>query len=42
MSKHKDRILHAVDMRGTVSVVELSQILGVSGQTIRRVSLPLV
>ena len=42
MSKHKDRILHAVDMRGTVSVVELSQILGVSDQTIRRVSLPLV
>jgi DeoR family glycerol-3-phosphate regulon repressor len=42
MSKHKDRILHAVDMQGTMSVVELSQILGVSDQTIRRVSQPLV
>ncbi|MGB7242409.1 MAG: DeoR/GlpR family DNA-binding transcription regulator [Sulfitobacter sp.] len=42
MSKHRDRILHAVDMHGTVSVLELSQILGVSDQTIRRVSQPLV
>ena len=42
MSKHKDRILHAVDMRGTVTVLELSRVLGVSDQTIRRVSQPLV
>lgn len=42
MSKYKDRILHAVDMRGTVSVIELSRMLGVSDQTIRRVSQPLV
>lgn len=42
MSKYKDRILYAVDMRGTVSVLELAQILGVSDQTIRRVSQPLV
>ncbi|NYI27771.1 DeoR/GlpR family DNA-binding transcription regulator [Sulfitobacter geojensis] len=42
MSKYKAQILHAVNMRGTVSVTELSQILGVSDQTIRRVSQPLV
>jgi DeoR family glycerol-3-phosphate regulon repressor len=42
MSKHKDQILYVVDMRGTVSVLELAQILGVSDQTIRRVSQSLV
>lgn len=42
MSKYEAQILHAVDMRGTVSVVELSQMLGVSDQTIRRVTQPLV
>lgn len=42
MSKYEAHILHAVDMRGTVSVVELSQMLGVSDQTIRRVTQPLV
>ncbi|MEE9335031.1 MAG: DeoR/GlpR family DNA-binding transcription regulator [Granulosicoccaceae bacterium] len=42
MSKYQTQILHAVDMRGTVTVVELSQMLGVSGQTIRRVTQPLV
>lgn len=42
MSKYKDQILQAVDMRGTVSVLELAHILGVSDQTIRRVSQPLV
>ncbi|MFT5893875.1 MAG: DeoR family glycerol-3-phosphate regulon repressor [bacterium] len=42
MSKYQTHILHAVDMRGTVTVVELSQMLGVSGQTIRRVTQPLV
>lgn len=42
MSKYEAKILHAVDMHGTVSVHELSQMLGVSGQTIRRVTHPLV
>ncbi|GGA17374.1 DeoR/GlpR family DNA-binding transcription regulator [Neptunicoccus cionae] len=42
MSKYEAQILHAVDMRGTLSVVELSQMLGVSDQTIRRVTQPLV
>lgn len=42
MSKYKDQILYAVDMRGTVSVLELAQILEVSDQTIRRVSQPLI
>lgn len=42
MSKYKDQILYNVDMRGTVSVLELAQILDVSDQTIRRVSQPLV
>jgi len=42
MSKHKEHILQAVDMHGTVTVLELSRILGVSDQTVRRVSQPLV
>jgi DeoR family glycerol-3-phosphate regulon repressor len=42
MSKYKDQILYAVDMHGTVSVLELARILDVSDQTIRRVSQPLV
>ena len=42
MSKHRDQILHAVDMRGTVTVIEMAQMLGVSDQTIRRVSQSLV
>lgn len=42
MSKYKARILQAVDMRGTVSVIELSRMFGVSDQTIRRVAQPLV
>ena len=42
MSKHKDQILHAVDMQGTVTVIEMARILGVSDQTIRRVSQSLV
>jgi len=42
MSKYKAQILQAVDMRGTLSVLELSRMLGVSDQTIRRVSQPLV
>lgn len=42
MSKYETTLLQTVDMRGTVSVQELSRILGVSDQTIRRVSRPLV
>lgn len=42
MSKYRSQILQAVNMRGTVSVLELSRMLGVSDQTIRRVSQPLV
>ena len=40
-SKYTEEILRTVDMMGTVSVQELSQILGVSDQTIRRVTRPL-
>ncbi|MEO9826390.1 MAG: DeoR/GlpR family DNA-binding transcription regulator [Paracoccaceae bacterium] len=40
-SKYTDQILRTVDMMGTVTVQELSQILGVSDQTIRRVTRPL-
>jgi len=42
MSKYRSQILQAVNMHGTVSVLELSRMLGVSDQTIRRVSQPLV
>lgn len=40
-SKYTDEILRRVDMMGTVTVHELSQIMGVSDQTIRRVTRPL-
>ena len=40
-SKYTEQILRTVDMMGTVTVQELSQILGVSDQTIRRVTRPL-
>ena len=40
-SKYTAEILRTVDMMGTVTVQELSQILGVSDQTIRRVTRPL-
>ena len=40
-SKYSDEILRRVDMMGRVTVQELSQIMGVSDQTIRRVSRPL-
>lgn len=40
-SKYSEEILRRVDMMGTVTVQELSQIMGVSDQTIRRVSRPL-
>ncbi len=40
-SKYTEEILRTVDMMGTVSVLELSQLLGVSDQTIRRVTRPL-
>ncbi|MEP1768874.1 MAG: DeoR/GlpR family DNA-binding transcription regulator [Sulfitobacter sp.] len=42
MSKYTDQILYAVEMRGTVTVLDLANTLGVSDQTIRRVSQPLV
>lgn len=42
MSKHESQLLHTVDMRGMVTVIELSRILGVTDQTIRRISRPLV
>lgn len=41
MSKYREEILRIVDMRGTVSVNEVSRLLGVSGQTIRRVTRPM-
>ena len=40
-SKYSEEILRRVDLMGTVSVQELSQIMGVSDQTIRRVTRPL-
>ena len=40
-SKYSEEILRRVDMLGTVTVQELSQLMGVSDQTIRRVSRPL-
>lgn len=42
MSKYEQDILQAVNLRGTISVMELSQILGVSDQTVRRIVRPLV
>lgn len=40
-SKYSEEILRRVDMMGTVSVQELSQMMGVSDQTIRRVTRPM-
>lgn len=40
-SKYSEEILRRVDMLGTVTVQELSQIMGVSDQTIRRVTRPM-
>jgi len=42
MSKYEHDILSTVNLRGTVSVSELAQILDVSDQTIRRIVKPLV
>ncbi len=42
MSKYAHRIENAVALRGSISIVELSELLGVSDQTIRRVVRPLV
>ena len=42
MSKHEQDIRNAVSLRGTVSVLELSEMLGVSDQTIRRIVKPMV
>ncbi|WP_138933940.1 DeoR/GlpR family DNA-binding transcription regulator [Roseovarius arcticus] len=41
MSKHEQDILNTVNLRGTVTVVELAQILHVSDQTIRRIVKPM-
>ncbi len=41
MSKHEQEILNIVNLRGTVSVIELAQILDVSDQTIRRIVKPM-
>lgn len=42
MSKYERAILDTVNLRGTVSVAELAQILDVSDQTVRRIVKPLV
>lgn len=42
MSKHEQDILSAVSLRGTISVAALSQMLGVTDQTIRRIVRPMV
>ncbi len=42
MTKYDQEILNAVALRGTLSVSELSDMLGVSDQTIRRIVKPLV
>ena len=41
MSKHTQEILNLVNLRGSVSVKELCQILGVSDQTVRRLVRPM-
>lgn len=41
MSKYAEEIRRIVDMRGTVTVRELSQLLRVSDQTIRRITRPM-
>lgn len=42
MAKYDQEILNAVSLRGTLTVAELSEMLGVSDQTIRRIVKPLV
>ncbi len=42
MSKHEQIVRSAVSLRGTISVKELTQLLGVSDQTVRRIIKPLV
>lgn len=41
MSRHEQEILNTVNLRGTVSVMELARLLDVSDQTIRRIVKPL-
>lgn len=41
MSKYQQQIENAVALRGTISIAELSEMLGVSDQTIRRIVKPL-
>ncbi|MEM7067415.1 MAG: DeoR/GlpR family DNA-binding transcription regulator [Pseudomonadota bacterium] len=42
MSKYESQITEIVNLRGTISILDLAKELGVSGQTVRRVCLPLV
>lgn len=42
MSKYSQQIESAVALRGTMTVTELSELLGVSGQTVRRIIKPMV
>lgn len=41
MSKHEQEILNIVNLRGTVSVIELARLLNVTDQTIRRIVKPI-
>ncbi len=41
MSKHEQEILNIVNLRGTISVVELAKMMDVSDQTIRRIVKPM-
>ncbi len=42
MSKYSQQIESAVALRGTISISEVSDLLGVSGQTVRRIIKPMV
>ena len=42
MARYEEEVLHAVALRGTISVRELATLLNVSEQTVRRVVQPLV
>jgi len=42
MPLYEDDVMHAVALRGSVSVRELAMLLNVSEQTVRRIVKPLV
>lgn len=42
MPLYEDDVMHAVELRGSVSVRELAMLLNVSEQTVRRIVKPLV